>query len=123
MIDHVSLGVRNLDVSRVFYDEVLAPLGYTQLIVRERTVGYGTKYPEFWLNLRENRLPERDSGSHVCLRAQSREAVDAFYAAAIKAGATDSGTPGFRPEYHPAYYAAFILDVDQNLVEVVNFVS
>lgn len=123
MIDHVSLGVRNLVVSSLFYDEVLAPLGHLKLVVRERTVGYGKKYPEFWLNLRENRVNERDSGSHVCLRARSREAVDAFYAAAIKAGATDAGTPGFRPEYHPAYYAAFIVDVDQNVVEVVTFVT
>lgn len=123
MIDHVSVGVRNLDLSSVFYDHVLAPLGYAKLVARERTVGYGKKYPEFWLNLREHRLPERDSGSHVCLRARSREAVDAFYAAAVALGATDAGTPGFRPEYDPAYYAAFIVDVDQNLVEVVTFVG
>jgi catechol 2,3-dioxygenase-like lactoylglutathione lyase family enzyme len=123
MIDHVSVGVRNLDVSGVFYDQVLAPLGYAKLVVRERTLGYGKKYPEFWLNLRESRLPERDTGSHVCLRARNREAVDAFYAAAIAAGATDAGTPGFRPEYHPAYYAAFIVDVDQNVVEAVTFVG
>jgi catechol 2,3-dioxygenase-like lactoylglutathione lyase family enzyme len=122
MIDHVSLGVRSLDLSTVFYDDVLATLGYTKLIVREKTVGYGKKYAEFWLNLRENRLPQRDSGSHVCLRARDRAAVDAFYAAAINAGATDAGTPGFRPEYDPSYYAAFIVDVDQNVVEVVTFV-
>jgi catechol-2,3-dioxygenase len=70
MIDHVSLGVRNLGASIAFYDEVLAPLGYSKLIVHERTIGYGKKYAELWLNLREERVPERDNGSHVCLRAR-----------------------------------------------------
>jgi catechol 2,3-dioxygenase-like lactoylglutathione lyase family enzyme len=122
MIDHVSLGVRNLATSAAFYDDVLSPLGYSRLIVREATIGYGKKYAEFWLNQRDQRVPERDSGNHVCLRARDRAAVDAFHAAALRAGAADAGLPGFRPEYHPAYYAAFVVDRDQNVVEVVTFV-
>jgi catechol 2,3-dioxygenase-like lactoylglutathione lyase family enzyme len=122
MIDHVSLGVKSLAASHAFYDAVLAPLGYSKLIVHEATTGYGKTYPEFWLNLRENRVPARDNGTHVCLRARDQATVDAFYAAALKAGAEDAGSPGFRPEYHPSYYAAFIVDLDQNVVEVVTFV-
>ena len=62
-----------------------------------------------------------DSGVHICLRAPSAEAVDAFHAAALKAGGTSDGAPGVRPEYHQTYYAAFIRDPDSNRIEAVTF--
>jgi predicted lactoylglutathione lyase len=64
-----------------------------------------------------------DSGVHICLRAASSTAVDAFHAAALAAGGSSDGTPGFRAHYHQSYYAAFIRDPDGNRIEAVTFVA
>jgi catechol 2,3-dioxygenase-like lactoylglutathione lyase family enzyme len=124
MIDHVSIAVRDLKKGEGFYTALLAPLGMTKL--REwpdAAIGYGKKYPDFWINYRE--AIERvagDSGVHICLRATDTAAVDAFYAAALKAGGTSDGAPGLRAKYHDNYYAAFIRDPDGNRIEAVTFV-
>ncbi len=122
MIDHISISVRDLKISAAFYSAILAPLGMTRLREGEHTVGYGKTYPEFWLNVRANLTPSSaDSGAHVCLRAPDTEAVDAFHAAALAAGAICDGAPGKRPEYSARYYAAFIRDRDGNRIEAVTF--
>ncbi|MBL29534.1 MAG: lyase [Rhodospirillaceae bacterium] len=121
MIDHVSIVVGDLSTAARFYDAVLAPLGHTRLVERETTVGFGKRYPEFWINLRSGAAAPSD-GFHVCLRARSPEAVRAFHAAALTEGGTDDGAPGFRPEYHASYFAAFVRDPDGNRIEVVTFV-
>ena len=64
-----------------------------------------------------------DSGVHICVRARGKDAVDAFYAAALRAGATSDGAAGMRPEYNDKYYAAFIRDLDGNRVEAVTFLT
>jgi catechol 2,3-dioxygenase-like lactoylglutathione lyase family enzyme len=123
MIDHVSVAVRDLRAAEPFYSALLAPLGMAKL--REwpdAAIGFGKKYPEFWINRRAamDRVAD-DSGVHICLRAPSADAVDAFHAAALKAGGTSDGTPGVRPHYHQSYYAAFIRDPDGNRIEAVTF--
>lgn len=123
MIDHVSIGVRDLDRSTHLYTEMLAPLGHKVLMSRPTTVGFGKDYPALWLNARPNLTIVADSGHHVCLRARSTEIVDAVYQAALAHGARGDGAPGVRPEYHPTYYAAFVRDFDENLFEVVTFIS
>lgn len=122
MIDHASIGVRDLDAAVAFYEPVLATIGLAKLVVRAATVGFGKTYPEFWLNVRPAGSLAHD-GSHLCLRARSRDRVDAFHAAALEMGATDDGAPGPRPEYSAAYYAAFIRDPDGNRLEVVTFLA
>jgi catechol 2,3-dioxygenase-like lactoylglutathione lyase family enzyme len=122
MIDHVSIGVRDLDAATRFYQAVLGAIGLAKLVVRPATVGFGKRYPELWLNLRPALVPA-DSGVHVCLRASSTALVDAFHAAALAAGATSDGAPGLRPhERLSGYYAAFIRDTDGNRIEAVTFV-
>jgi catechol 2,3-dioxygenase-like lactoylglutathione lyase family enzyme len=123
MIDHTSIAVRDLKKGEAFYTALLAPLRMAKL--REwpdAAIGFGKKYPEFWINRRAgmDRVAD-DSGIHICLRAPSAEAVDAFYAAALAAGGTSDGGPGVRPEYHQTYYAAFIRDQDGNRIEAVTF--
>jgi catechol 2,3-dioxygenase-like lactoylglutathione lyase family enzyme len=123
MIDHTSIAVRDLKKGEAFYAALLAPLGLAKL--REwpdAAIGFGKKYPEFWINRRAamDRIAD-DSGAHICLRAPSAEAVDAFHAAALAAGGTSDGGPGVRPEYHQTYYAAFIRDPDGNRIEAVTF--
>jgi len=125
MIDHVSVAVRDVHAGERFYGPLLATLGMTKL--REwpdAAIGYGKKYPEFWINQRTNMSPiAADSGVHVCLRASSTAAVDAFHAAALAAGGTSDGAPGFRAHYHENYYAAFIRDPDGNRIEAVTFLE
>lgn len=122
MIDHVSVAVRDLAAAAAFYAAVLAPLGYTRLVERERTVGFGKRYPEFWLNLRESMAAvPADTGNHICLRAPNQDAVCAFHAAALTGGGTDAGAPGPRQAAMTTYFGAFIHDPDGNKLEAVTF--
>ena len=122
MIDHVSVGVSDLERAARFYELTLAPLGLLRLVTRPATVGFGKSYPEFWINLRVDMAPvARDSGVHICLRAKSTGEVDAFYAAALNAGGSSDGAPGLRPHDRVRYYAAFAVDPDGNRIEAVTF--
>jgi catechol 2,3-dioxygenase-like lactoylglutathione lyase family enzyme len=122
MIDHVSVGVHDLDRAAGFYELTLAPLGLSRLVTRPATIGFGKNYPEFWINLRAGMAPvPRDSDVHICLRAKSTGEVDAFHAAALDAGGSSDGAPGLRPHDRVRYYAAFIIDPDGNRIEAVTF--
>lgn len=122
MIDHVSVSVGDLTRATAFYDAVFAPIGLTRLVTRERSVGYGKAYPEFWINLREGYLATPgDPGAHICLRARDEAAVSAFHAAALAQGGEDSGAPGPRQAAMTTYFGAFVLDPDRNKIEVVTF--
>ena len=57
MIDHVSISVRDLKAAARFYEAVLGAIGYARLRNRPATVGFGKRYPEFWLNHRPG-MPE-----------------------------------------------------------------
>lgn len=116
MIDHVKLHVADAAASRAFYEQALAPLGYAVVMQpAPGVVGMGTRFPDFWLA-----QSDPPTVVHVALRADSREAVDAFHRAALAAGGVDNGPPGLRPQYHPGYYGAFVLDPDGNNVEAVH---
>ena len=122
MIDHVSLPVSDLVRSAAFYEAVLAPLGYRKLVERPATVGFGRKYPEFWLNARPGLMPAPDNtGAHVALRAPDAAAVAAFHEAALAHGGRDDGAPGPRPAAMTTYFGAFIRDPDGNKIEALSF--
>ncbi|WP_306120865.1 MULTISPECIES: VOC family protein [unclassified Roseitalea] len=122
MIDHVSIAVLDLVRSGAFYDQVLAPLGLDRLVTREATVGYGKRYPEFWLNARPGMTPiDETTGSHVCLRAPTKDAVIAFHRAALEHGGSCGGAPGEREAAVTTYFGAFIHDLDGNKNEAVTF--
>lgn len=124
MIDHVSVSVSDLDVSAAFYEKVLGVIGMTLLEDQGETCGFGKKYPEFWINLREDYTSdEENSGMHVCFRARDAGKVSAFYAAALETGGGDDGAPGLREDYSDNYYAAFVTDPDGNRIEVVAFLE
>ncbi len=122
MIDHIGLEVSNLETSKEFYTQALAPLGITPLMEYEGGVGYGSDLgrgprPYLWLHER-GREPVR--GAHIALRSRTIEDVDAFHAAALEAGGVDNGAPGPRAHYHPSYYGAFVFDPDGNNIEAVS---
>jgi catechol 2,3-dioxygenase-like lactoylglutathione lyase family enzyme len=124
MIDHLGFPVSDFDASLAFYVKALAPLGIKPVmeVTREMTgtdarhTGFGiTSKPDFWISS----VGGAPKGMHVAFTAKDRAAVDAFYAAAIAAGAEDNGPPGLRPQYHPNYYGAFVHDPDGNNIEAV----
>ena len=118
MLDHVSIGVRDVVASRRFYDAALKPLGYECLSPGTDSAGYGRKGVQLWLGQTEHPVKaDIRSGLHFCLTADSRKAVDAFHAAALKAGGKDNGKPGIRSDYSANYYAAFVIDPDGYRIE------
>jgi len=115
MFDHIGLRVKDLKAASRLYEAMLAPLGYVAGSRGDSYAGFGPKdKPALWLH-----LDKKTAGAHLALRAPSREAVDRFHAAGLKAGAKDNGAPGLRADYAPNYYAAFLLDSDGNNVEAV----
>jgi catechol 2,3-dioxygenase-like lactoylglutathione lyase family enzyme len=105
VLDHVSLGVADLERSRHFYDATLRPLGLVRLLDFEgRGSDYGSvPHPhgvQFTITTEGAVEPSR--GAHLCFRAPDRAAVRAFHTAALAAGGVDAGAAGLRPNYHPA---------------------
>ena len=126
MLHHLSLGARDIERAARFYDAVLAPLGYVRVWSdlrpgeQEQAVGYGPPGSGDKLAIKQvtQAVPEIP-GFHVALAAPSRQAVQAFHAAALAAGGCDNGAPGLRPDYGEHYYAAFVIDPEGHRLEAV----
>ncbi len=123
VLDHVSITVRDLERSGAFYDAIMDALGYPCVYRRDDAIGYGLRssadddgHSYLTIVLEDDHVGGR---RHWALRAHSRGAVVAFHRAALRSGGRDDGPPGPRPEYHPAYFAAFVLDPDANRIEAV----
>jgi catechol 2,3-dioxygenase-like lactoylglutathione lyase family enzyme len=111
MIDHVSIGVRDVAAAKRFYDAALKPLGYVCLSDSPGSIGYGNGSVALWISESERPVPaDEKSGLHFCFTAPTRESVQAFHKAALTAGGRDNGRPGPRSDYGPDYYAAFVVD-------------
>ena len=116
MIDHIVVNVRDIETSKRFYQAALAPLGYRLVKEYPGFVGFGVgPTADIWLSRRD----PPGGGIHPAIACATRSMVDAFHAAAMKAGGRDNGAPGLRPNYHPHYYGAFALDPDGNNIEAV----
>lgn len=115
MIDHLGIAVRDVGASKAFYSTVLGQLGYAVVMEFEGAVGIGPPgRPQFWVAAGPATAP-----MHLAFEAKTRDAVDAFYKAAIAAGAKDNGAPGLRPHYHSNYYGAFVIDLNGHNTEAV----
>jgi len=122
-IDHIGLGVSDYEAAKKFYGDALKPLRIEMLMEfteamtgHSDTAGFGADgKPFLWIFAGGKTEPH----IHLALRAESREQVDAFYAAALAAGAKDNGAPGVRELYHPDYYGAYVLDADGHNIEAV----
>jgi catechol 2,3-dioxygenase-like lactoylglutathione lyase family enzyme len=118
MINHVSIGVRDVARAKRFYDAALAPLGYSCLSESPGSLGYGRDTVQLWIGSAERPVAaDSASGLHVCFDAPTRASVDAFHAAGLEAGGRDNGKPGLRADYGPRYYAAFIVDPEGYRIE------
>jgi catechol 2,3-dioxygenase-like lactoylglutathione lyase family enzyme len=118
VIDHLTVGVSDLETSRRFYARALEPLGFRQIgpSSAELGIAFGLERADDFI------ISERyEPGGqlHIAFAAETREQVDAFHEAALAAGGRDNGAPGPRPEYSGGYYGAFVLDPDGHNVEAV----
>lgn len=121
MIAHASLPVRDYKKSKEFYSKALSPLGYklTSPMDEYKAAGFNdsnSKNTDFWIGQKEEVV-----AGHVAFEAKNKKQVDDFYKAALAAGGTDNGAPGYRPDYWPGYYAAFIHDADGHNIEAVYY--
>ena len=115
MIAHTGLAVRDFKAAQKFYESALAPLGYTAKMQHDEATGFNDgKNTDFWIGQRDD-----VQTMHLAFEAKSKEEVEAFYKAALEAGARDNGRPGYRSDYWPGYYAAFVHDPDGHNVEAV----
>ena len=113
MLNHVSIGVRDLAAAKRFYDAALKPLGYRCLSQSPSMLGYGADTPSLWVGATAHPVPaDPKSGLHVCFDAPTRKSVNAFHAAALEHRGEDNGEPGLRADYGENYYAAFVIDPD-----------
>jgi catechol 2,3-dioxygenase-like lactoylglutathione lyase family enzyme len=129
VLDHVSLRVTDYDRSKRFYQAALAPLGYVLAMETEAGAGFRKGFiPAFWIkqgDVTRAQVPALITSGcggpavHVAFASNDRQSVDAFYEAALGAGARDNGAPGLRPNYHANYYGAFVLDPDGYNIEAV----
>jgi catechol 2,3-dioxygenase-like lactoylglutathione lyase family enzyme len=125
MLDHVFLPVSDVPRSVRFYEQALAPLGFTARVDYDGKNGPPghpdlkgfSKDGRLFLWLREARLA--GDPFHVGFVASSRDEVEAAYRAAIDAGAKDNGAPSIRLYYDARYYAANVFDPDGHSLEFV----
>lgn len=131
MLSYVYSGTNDLAAATAFYDAVLAPLGMLRVVTNDPTwdavsAGWGLYDDDrreelaFWVGLPFDGQPaSAGNGSMVAFRAERREQVDAFHAAALAAGGTSEGAPGIRPHYGPNFYCAYVRDLDGNKLAAV----
>ena len=118
ILSHVSIGTNNFEKAIAFYDRVLTPLGCKRMMEHPGAIAYGKQFPEFWVNTPFNQKAATvGNGTHIGFIAATKEAVEAFYEAAIAAGAVEDGAPGGREEYGKPYYGCFVQDLDGNKIE------
>jgi catechol 2,3-dioxygenase-like lactoylglutathione lyase family enzyme len=118
IMSHVSIGTNDFDRAVRFYDAVLPTLGAGRILEHPGAIAWGKHYPEFWVQTPIDGRPAAvGNGTHVGFLATSRQQVDAFYRAALTAGARDDGAPGGRPHYGTPYYGCFVRDPDGHKIE------
>ena len=116
MLAHVAVNVTDFEGAKRFYRSALEPLGYRVVYEEPGALAYlaDARGLDFGIGRREP-----VGGAHVAFECPDRATVDAFYTAALGAGATDNGGPGIRLRYDENYYAAYVLDADGNNIEAV----
>lgn len=112
LVDHIHLRVSDLAASKRFYRAVLGALGREPTFESDEAISFD----ELWIDAADDAGPSR---VHLAFQANDRDVIARFYEAGLKAGGRDNGKPGER-DYHPGYYAAFLLDPDGHNIEAVH---
>ena len=126
IMSHVSIGTNDYAAATAFYDKVMPTIGAGRVFEPEGlpegagAVAYGKRFPEFWVQTpHDDGKAEVANGIHFAFLAPSKEAVQAFWDAAIEAGASPDGEPGPRPHYGEPYYGCFVYDLDGHKIEAM----
>ena len=119
MFDHVKFGVTDYAASKAFFLRALEPLEI--IVAAEGPPTYGIELIRkcSGASLCLYQTEETTAPLHLAFTAENRQQVEAFYRAALQEGGKDNGAPGLYPEYHPNYYAAFVIGPDGHNIEVV----
>lgn len=124
ILHHVSIGTADWERAVAFYDAVMPTIGAEKKLTFPGAAAYGKQFPEFWVQgapggqrPTKGDVPRIVPGAHYAFIAPSKEAVQAFYDAALAAGGASDGEPGLRPDYGPGYYACFVIDLDGHKLE------
>lgn len=122
ILSHLSIGTNRFEQAVAFYDAVLPTLGCTRVMEHPGAVSWGRGFPEFWVQKPINgEAATLANGFHVGFMAHSREQVQAFWEAALAAGATADGAPGPREEYGAPYFGCFVRDLDGHKIEAAHW--
>ena len=120
LFNHIQIKVKDLKLSRNFYDSIMSALGYKVVLHIENTViGYGTSVHDMFEISQTTENKPLSNAIHLAFNAANLQSVDSFYKIAIKQGAQCNGKPGYRPQYEENYYAAFVIDPDGHNLEAV----
>jgi catechol 2,3-dioxygenase-like lactoylglutathione lyase family enzyme len=118
ILSHVSIGTNDFERALAFYDQVLPTLGCRRIMAHEGAVAFGRQFPEFWVQTPlDGGRANVGNGTHIGFVADTKDAVHAFHEAALRAGASDDGAPGPRPDYGEPYYGCFVRDLDGHKLE------
>ena len=119
ILNHVSIGVTDLDKSMKFYDQVLSTIGAKRIHeIPGITIAYGKFFPEFWIGTPyDGKLATTGNGVHIGFLAPAQNAVKEFFRLAVEARGVADGEPGRRPEYGSGYYGCFVRDPDGHKIE------
>lgn len=121
-ISHVSIGTNDFEKAAAFYDAVLSVLGVKRIMEHPGMIAYGKEFPEFFLQTPiDGERAQVGNGTHFGFIASTKDEVNAFHAVALRAGATDEGAPGPRPDYGEAYYGGFVRDLDGHKIEATYY--
>lgn len=118
ILSHISIGTNRFEQAVAFYDRVLPTLGCKRIMEHPDAIAYGKQYPEFWVQAPIDGQPATvGNGTHIGFIAPTKDAVHAFYEAALAAGGIGDGEPGPRPDYGEPYYGCFVRDLDGHKIE------
>ncbi|KAL8674493.1 MAG: hypothetical protein Q9168_001085 [Polycauliona sp. 1 TL-2023] len=116
-IAHIGLTVSHLPTSCSFFLAALAPLGYRYCGQSGSHIVFGADHAELFIS--QETASIKATSAHIAFLVLSRDVVDSFFSAALRAGGRSHGEP---TERDPAsgYYSAAVLDFDDNSIEVMH---
>ena len=120
IFNHVQIKVKNLEISRQFYDGIMCALGHSVVLeIADVVIGYGANVHDMFEIRQCDEKSPLSEHVHIAFNASCEEDVDAFYHSALASCGKCNGKPGFRPQYEDGYYAAFVIDPDGHNMEAV----
>lgn len=118
MIAYVTVGANDMNAAKRFYDAFLPALGYglkqgPEGLSYALPVPDGQRpiFPDFYVKPPfDGQSASVGNGCMVAFEAENQRQVRALHAAALAAGGSDEGAPGFRADYGPTFFVSYLRD-------------